>query len=285
MGGALMGLFKTNRTMNRINKMIENAVEGNPITDTFDESKLSALETKFANYLSANGTSKQQLQKEKENINTFISDISHQTKTPMANIMLYTQLLNESYLPAESQQLVTAITAQTEKLNFLIASLVKASRLETGIITVNPVKTKVSSVLSVVVSQVDRKISDKEIQLEVNVQEIDAIFDSKWTAEALYNILDNAVKYTPRNGTIKISTTCYQLFARIDIEDNGIGIPEGDIPKIFKRFYRSHEVSNEEGVGIGLYLSREIISKQGGYIKVKSQVGEGSLFSVFLPIS
>lgn len=280
-----MGIFKTNQTLDRINKMIDNAVDGKSITDTFDESKLSALETKFSNYLTANGTSKKQLQEEKEKINTFISDISHQTKTPMANILLYSQLLGESNLSEKSQTLLSAINAQTEKLSFLISSLLKASRLESGIISVNPQKHKVSSLLSVIALQAAQKTKVKQISLAIEPTDIEAVLDRKWTVEAIYNILDNAVKYTPEGGQIKISATSYQLFCRIDIEDNGIGIAEEEIPKIFTRFYRSQEVSSQEGVGIGLYLSREIISKQGGYVKVKSEIGRGSLFSVFLPIS
>lgn len=279
-----MGLFRTNKILNCIDKMIDNAIEGKSITNTFDESKLSALEMKFETYLNANGTSKKQLQKEKANINAYISDISHQTKTPMANIMLYTQLLGESDLSKDNQKLVSAINSQTEKLNFLIASLVKSSRLETGIISINLQKNKISTLLSSVVAQILPQAKAKNIDIHLQNSDIEAMFDSKWTAEAVYNLLDNAVKYTPDGGVIKVSAISYQMFCRINVEDTGIGIAEEEIAKVFTRFYRSGDVAKIEGVGIGLYLSREIVSKQGGYIKVKSQVGKGSTFSVFLPI-
>ncbi|MEG0895447.1 MAG: HAMP domain-containing sensor histidine kinase [Oscillospiraceae bacterium] len=278
-----MGIFKINKTLNRIDKMIDNAMEGKNITDAFDESKLSALETKFANYLNANGTTKQQLLDEKKNVNQYISDISHQTKTPMANILLYTQLLGEHKLSEESKRLLAEISNQTEKLNFLISSLVKASRLETGIIAVNPQTSNTNSLLRMVVSQISSKAKEKNIEIETNIRDINAVFDNKWTAEAIYNVVDNAVKYSPCYRTITISNIEYQMFCRIDITDRGIGIHEDEISKIFARFYRSTEVSQVEGVGIGLYLSREIIAKQGGYIKVKSEIGNGSTFSVFLP--
>ena len=109
-----------------------------------------------------------------------------------------------------------------------------------------------------------------------------AVFDFKWTAEALANIVDNAIKYTER-GTIRISAVSYEMFARIDISDTGSGIPETKQAKIFARFYRSKSVREQEGVGIGLYLSRQIISGEGGYIKVASVPGKGSAFSIFLP--
>lgn len=277
-----MGIFRTNQTLNRIDKMIDNAMEGKTIVDTFNESKLSALETKFANYLKANGITKRQLFDEKKNINQYISDISHQTKTPMANILLYTQLLGECEQLEESQKLIAAISNQTEKLNFLISSLVKASRLETGMIAVNPQISDTSTLLTMVVSQIFSKAKEKSIEIEMNIKEIRAHFDSKWTAEAIYNIIDNSVKYSPPHSIITISNTEYQMFCRMDITDRGIGIQEDEIPKIFSRFYRSAEVSQVEGVGIGLYLSREIIAKQGGYIKVKSEIGKGSTFSIFL---
>ncbi|WP_404988597.1 sensor histidine kinase [Clostridium culturomicium] len=105
----------------------------------------------------------------------------------------------------------------------------------------------------------------------------------KWTVEAVYNIVDNVVKHTNENGSIIIEVKDYEMFCRIDIEDNGIGIAEEEQNKIFSRFYRSQQVQNIEGIGIGLFLTRKILSAQGGYMKVASKVGTGSTFSVFLP--
>ena len=131
-----------------------------------------------------------------------------------------------------------------------------------------------------------KKAQNRSVTLIMDVpQNLSACFDLKWTAEALYNILDNALKYTPPGGEIRVTAQAYELFCRIDVSDTGIGISEDEIPKIFSRFYRSSAVSQEEGVGIGLYLSREIITLQGGYIKVSSEPGKGSCFSVFLPRS
>lgn len=264
--------------------MIDNAIEGRPIENGFDETKMSALETKLSHYLAANSATKIQLGEEKAKINELISDISHQTKTPLANILLYTQLLSERELPNEEKNYVTALSQQAEKLNFLISSLVKTSRLETGIITVLPQKVKVSELIDAVISQVQPKVVEKGIMLTASSTDVEAIFDLKWTTEALYNIVDNAIKYTFPNGSVKITITAYQLFCRIEVVDTGMGISEEESTKIFSRFYRSQGVSHEEGVGLGLYLAREIISAQGGYIKVKSKLKEGSTFSVFLPM-
>jgi signal transduction histidine kinase len=125
----------------------------------------------------------------------------------------------------------------------------------------------------------------KGISITVETTSINACFDLKWTTEAVYNILDNAVKYTESGGSVSIKATAYELFCRIDSTDTGIGIAEDEHSKIFTRFYRSAAVSNLEGVGIGLYLARQIVAAEGGYIKVSSHLACGSTFSVFLPMN
>lgn len=272
-----------NQTMNQLFNMIDSAIDGKFTETTYDESKRSALEAKLNQYLWLSATSSKNLLDEKDKINSLISDISHQTKTPIANILLYSQLLLEKNLPEESGYCTRQIITQTEKLNFLITSLIKTSRLENGIITVKPKRDSVGNLLIAVHKQIASFAESKHILLTVEESYENAIFDMKWTIEAIYNIVDNAVKYTPEGGSITITTVPYELFCRIDIADTGIGIKEGEISKVFSRFYRSEEVSQYEGVGLGLYLSREIISAEGGYIKVSSVLGKGTVFSVFLP--
>lgn len=273
---------KTQSTMEKIENMLDNAMNGTFSESTFDESKLSALETKFAHYLSSAETSSQNMAQEKNRIKALIADISHQTKTPIANLMIYSELLLEDELPASARANAETINHQSEKLCFLIDSLVKLSRLENGIIALSPQHTALQPMLQSVVQQYSAKAEEKGLSLEHNSTDIFAIFDPKWTAEALANIVDNAIKYT-EHGRITISAESYEMFVRIDISDTGKGISEDEQPKIFTRFYRSKNVQKEEGVGIGLYLAREIISSEGGYIKVSSTPAKGSTFSVFLP--
>ena len=279
-----MNIFKVNKVMDRLNKMIDNAIDGKPIESSFDETKMSSLETKLAHFLTMNSTTKDQIAEEKAKINELISDISHQTKTPLANILLYTQLLGESDLSEQERKCVDLLMEQSEKLNFLISSLVKTSRLETGVISVSPKLNSIEKLLDNAIKQANTKAEAKNIELTVEKKEIYAMFDLKWTAEALYNIIDNAIKYTPCGGNVSISTTAYQLFCRIDITDTGIGMTEDETIKVFSRFYRGSLVNDEEGVGIGLYLAREIVASQGGYIKVQSKPQKGSTFSMFLPM-
>lgn len=148
----------------------------------------------------------------------------------------------------------------------------------------SPQEEALKSMLTLAVKETEFKARAKGLELILHDTDEKAYFDSKWTLEAICNILDNALKYT-NEGTISLSVTAYEMFVRIDIKDSGIGIKEEELPKIFSRFYRSEDTKNMEGVGIGLYLSRQILSEEGGYIKVSSVYGQGSTFSVFLPKS
>ncbi len=277
-----MNLWNADRMMNRLDRMLEHAMAGEPIETVFDESKMSALETKLAKYLKMNQLSRAQLQKEKEQINEMISDISHQTKTPIANLLLYSELLEENVTNEADREMINALHRQAEKLSFLIQALVKVSRLENGVLQMIPKENSIMQLIEDVVCQVQPKALQKEIILEVQTTFGKALFDPKWTSEAVYNVLDNAVKYTNAGGRIIVSVHEYAMFIRIDIQDNGIGMEEGELPKIFGRFYKGSMAQQEEGVGLGLYLAREIITGQGGYIKVTSRKDEGSTFSIFL---
>ena len=286
-GFFILCLFRLSRTLTRLDQMLDSALENTFEENAFDESRLSALETKLHHFLSASRARSSRTVSERDQVQTLIGDISHQTKTPIANLRLYSDLLAEqSGLPESAQLLADEIGRQSAKLDFLIQSLIKASRLENGIVQVSPETSAMDVLLESAALGVLKKAQNRSVTLIMDVpQNLSACFDLKWTAEALYNILDNALKYTPPGGEIRVTAQAYELFCRIDVSDTGIGISEDEIPKIFSRFYRSSAVSQEEGVGIGLYLSREIITLQGGYIKVSSEPGKGSCFSVFLPRS
>lgn len=274
--------YRQRRLLDRLGALLDEAINGDFCQQTFDESMMSALESKLARYLAHSETSAKHVQAEKDKIKALISDISHQTKTPIANILLYGQLLQEQDLPEESKGCVQALQGQAEKLNFLIASLVKLSRLETGILTLHPVEQPIEPVLREIEQQYGPKAEARQISLMVERTTETAVFDAKWTEEALGNLVDNAVKYTEPGGTVQIKVSAYELFCRIDVIDNGRGIAEEEQAKVFTRFYRSPSVADQEGVGLGLYLTRQILASQGGYIKVASTLGQGSVFSVFL---
>lgn len=276
-------IFSDKKLTERLNKMLEDGINGTFEESDYDETMLSKLESKWLRYLTASKLSYQKTEQEREKLNELVSDISHQTRTPLSNILLYIQLLQEQELDEASRQLVTEISLQSEKLDFLIRALVKTSRLETGTLQLKPCENKIDDTVGSAIEQASPKAQEKRIRINYEPVDISAVFDSKWTAEALFNIIDNAVKYSAQNTQISIDVKPFEMFACISVKDNGIGICENEINKIFNRFYRSENVKDKDGIGIGLYLSRQIIEGQGGYITAEKCNGGGSVFKVFLP--
>ena len=271
------------RVMRQLDEMLDAAIRDEFRESAFDESIRSAVEAKLADFLSASALSARRIRAEKENVESLISDISHQTKTPLSNILLYTQLLSEQELSASGRDCTAALERQTEKLQALIGSLVKLSRLEGGILTFHPQSEALAPMLEGAAAQLRPKAEEKGITLLLHPTDAEAVFDRKWTEEAVCNLLDNAVKYTPAGGEVTVTVVSYELFCRVDVTDTGPGIPEEEQAKIFGRFYRGQGHQTEEGVGVGLYLVRQIAAGQGGYVKVFSSPGKGAKFSLFLP--
>lgn len=262
-----------------LREMIRQAQEGTLKLQRLDETELSAIENQLKRFLDDSLLAVGNQSAQREKIQTLISDISHQTLTPISNLGLYAELLEEQN-PCEETHV---IREQAQKLDFLIHSLVKLSRMENGIISVQGKEQGIQQLLDALREEYAKRAEEKRVELEICDTEITAVFDLKWTIEAVGNILDNAIKYTPGGGSVSVRVHRYSFFARIDISDSGRGIPKEEQSKIFTRFYRSPEVSEEPGVGIGLYLAREILQAQKGYIRVDSGNGMGSVFSVFLP--
>lgn len=282
-GTALRERRRARRILQSLDRMLDRAIAGDFTEDCFDESLLSSVESKMAHYLAASTVSARNLQEEKDRIKTLVADISHQTKTPIANVLLYAQLLAEQELSGEERTCVAALEGQAEKLRTLIEALVKTSRLETGILALHPVPAAIQPVLEDAVGQFLPRAAAKDITLTCEPADVHAVFDPKWTNEAVCNLIDNAVKYTPAGGTVTVRAAAYELFCRIDVADNGPGIPEDEQSRVFGRFYRGAAARGDEGVGIGLYLTRQIAAGQGGYVKVASAPGQGATFSLFLP--
>lgn len=275
--------WQTARTIRRLDDMLTAAMNGSFSEETFDESRLSSLESRLGRYLAASALSERNVRQQKDQISALISDISHQTKPPVANLQLYAQLLSEQPLTPQGKDCATAISTQAEKLQTLIEALVKTSRLETGILSLHPQSGEISPVVERAAAQYALRATEKGIALTVGQRSGSAVFDFKWTEEAVCNLLDNAVKYTPSGGTITVEVKNYELFSAVRVTDTGPGISEAEQAKIFGRFYRASGAWQTEGVGIGLYLTRQIAEKQGGYVKVESMPGMGSTFLLYIP--
>lgn len=222
---------------------------------------------------------------ERQELQMLVSDISHQVKTPVSNLKMVTDtLLARPVTEQERTEFLQGIRSQTDKLNFLFQALVKTSRLETGAIRLEKKDGLLFDTLAQAMGGIVYEAEKKDISVTVDCPpDLHLSHDSKWTAEAIFNLLDNAVKYTPIGGSIRVCTEQWEMYLKLDVFDTGKGIAQSRQASVFRRFYREEEVHDEPGVGIGLYLAREIITRQGGYIKVTSEVGKGSVFSVFLP--
>ncbi|HIW16085.1 MAG TPA: HAMP domain-containing histidine kinase [Firmicutes bacterium] len=284
--GAAFGLWQLvqrRRTLRRVNAMLDRAIAGGFAEDRFDESELSAVEGRLARFLRGSAAARKTAESEQAAVKSLIADISHQTRTPLANLVLYASLLSESELDPGQRAQVETISVQAEKLSFLIRELVKASRLEAGIVAPTPGINPVLPLMEDAAAQARGAAGNKRIELTVEGVDGEALFDPRWTGEALFNIVDNAVKYSPEGGSVAVTAQMLDSFCRIDVADSGPGIPESEQAGIFDRFYRGAGTGAVDGLGLGLYLAREILARQGGYIRVRSRVGEGSVFSLYLP--
>lgn len=279
-------LAEINEYSGELEKTINGILLNNKIPKLipYKESILSKNQMQFKKLCESIEKRMEENKQEKLILQGLVSDISHQVKTPIANIVLYISALrSEELSPEKRVYYLNVLSEQVSKLDFLMADLLKMSRLEIGVLALEPQALPIQETLARALGGIAIKAEEKNIRIGVQCQEeLRILHDMKWTCEALENILDNAVKYTPFGGRINVSVIKYEIYSVIEIEDTGIGIAREEMPKIFKRFYRGGNVRNESGVGIGLYLAREIISLEKGFIRVESAIGKGSKFSIFL---
>lgn len=271
---------------NDIEKVIDDMITGKSEIefDLNSETLFSKINFKLKRlYEIIDDQSKRNL-KEKLELEELVSDVSHQVKTPLTNLkMISTTVTREDISVEKKKDLMRVFNNQIKKLEFLIYALIKASRLETGVIELNSTMLPIYDTIAEALGGIIFKAEEKDIDVKVNCDtNIKLKHDKKWIAEALFNILDNATKYTGKNGSIFINVEELENHVKITISDTGKGIEKEHFNDIFKRFYREQSNHSVDGIGIGLYLTREIISKQGGYVQVDSKVGKGSTFSVLL---
>ncbi len=258
---------------------------GEPVRAVDSETLFARISYRLSRLYDIMQENRRKVDKERQELQMLVSDVSHQVKTPVSNLKMVTDtLLSKSVTEEEQREFLQGIRNQTDKLEFLFQALVKTSRLETGAIRLEKKDTPLIDTLAMACSGIVYAAEKKDICVTVDCPEgILISHDSKWTAEAVFNLLDNAVKYTPVGGSIRISVEQWEMYVKLSVSDTGKGISESNQASIFRRFYREEEVHEQQGVGIGLYLTREIVTRQGGYIKVVSEPGKGAEFSIMLP--
>ena len=248
------------------------------------EKRISKLIHKACRVMDMNALEVKQTKEEKKTIQGFISDMSHQMKTPLSSISMYADLLIEGNLTAlEQAEFLSRMKSSTEKLQWIMDSLIKMSRLEVGTIQLAPAKTSIKQTISDAIESIVAVAAKKNINMSVaDFNDTPLYHDRKWTREAIVNILENAVKYSAPSCEITVSIEKLPIYTKIIITDYGIGIDKNDWHLIFKRFYRGQNVKDNEGAGLGLYLAALVMEKQGGYIMVDSVPGKYTSFSLFL---
>lgn len=283
----LDGLHRTytDDLLEQLTLLIEslNSAEALTVFPENQDTLLSRLQYQLLRLRSILLAQNQRLEDEKNQVETLISDISHQIKTPIAGAKTFAELLGDETISREEHgEYLELVQTSLNKLTFLADSMIKMSRLETGIIQLKPEVIDIHALILNALKSVYHKAKEKKITIQYEHRcSFNICADFNWTAEAITNVLDNAVKYTPSNGIIQVSVTEYPSYFCLDISDNGPGIPEAEQAEIFQRFYRGKNANAVEGVGVGLYLTRTILSRQSGYIRVRSD-HDWTVFSLFL---
>ncbi len=278
-------IYQKRRTYRLIDRLLDSVLSREKIVSSdVEEGEYSALVSKIKQIQKVLGNHADSAEREKEQVKSLVSNISHQLKTPLANISLYAEILSKEEIAPERKVMFSEkMQRQADKLSWIVESLSKMVKLEQNIDGFEVKDTGIKQTILDAVDMIYEKLEKKEISFILEPFDDRLLYHNrKWTAEVFVNLLENAVKYTDRRGTISIHVKNYDLYTEIQIVDNGRGIREEEMTDIFKRFYRSPEVENMEGSGIGLYLSNLILEKEKGYLTVTSEYGKGSCFSVFL---
>ncbi len=274
-----------NKMLSQYNSFLNKADEilsGKRIDIVYDESLNSAISERLNRIVEISSMQKEVAEQERDIIKSLLSNISHQIRTPLANITLYAGLLKDELSESSSFRLADKIEKNAEKLEFFMKELLKSPYAEQEIISVNPKIIELDKIIKKCCQSVELDAMKKNIRICPESNNYKVFADPKWTEEVFANIIENAIKYSSNNTEVTIKPILYESFVCVQIIDNGIGIPEQEQGKIFQRFYRGTNVTDKQGFGIGLYLAREILRKQQGYMKIKSKLNKGTIVEVFL---
>lgn len=222
------------------------------------------------------------LKKEKLSLKESISDISHQLKTPLTSIsIMLDNILDNPNLEEEIKlDFIKNVHHQIESINTLIIALLKLSRIEAGVVEFKKEKNSATEIIEKALENVEIIKEMKNIVIETHFKEnVFFIGDKTWEIEALTNLIKNAIEHSDYGGKIEIKTSKNPIYTQIEIKDYGVGMSEKDLKNIFKRFYKG-EHGNNDSIGIGLNLVKNIVEKDNGLIEVKSKIGKGTTFII-----
>ena len=298
MGGCAVYIRQKKLRMEELKKaasMTEDILAGRKlfVSSPGDELMLSRIENQLVRIQEMLEGRRKEAEKSRDEIQKLISEVAHQMRTPLANIESYTCLLGnavEDVLTGEKEmeqisgQYISSLEESEKKLHFLVDSFVKMARLEHHVIQIRKNECDLCRTIQNTFGQIQNRAEEKEIQFHIDMPERAVCsHDPNWLGEAIYNILDNAVKYSGQRGIVEVILAQNELYFKLQVRDHGIGIEEGEENLIFRRFYRGRRVTTQEGFGIGLYLAREIIHLHGGFLTAK-RADFGLIMEVNLPL-
>ncbi|WBW49461.1 ATP-binding protein [Peptoniphilus equinus] len=265
--------------LGELSDYIDKALDGNLETTEFDEKELSKIKSKLIKFLYASQVKEAKINTEKSKTKDLIADISHQTKTPITNLSLYISLLEDE----PKDEYLEIIKYELNKLEFLIQNLVKSSRLESDIISLQKHQANLKDIVEDVLREFKVILDEKCIIIDLKAEDLIFNLDERWLKEAIHNLVDNAIKYSPNGSAINISIYKSYLNYNLDIENECKDLSEETLPKIFERFYRGKNSVSKDGLGLGLFIAREIIEKHGG--NIRASLDENRIkFSVDFPL-
>ena len=302
-GGSIIYIRQRKLRMEELRKaaaMTEDILAGRRLRTSApgDELLLARIENQLVRIQEVLDGRRKEAEKSRDEIQKLISEIAHQMRTPLTNIESYTGFLRNITETAEQNlegvasrsnekiglQYISALEVSEKKLHFLVDSFVKMARLEQHIIQIHQNEKDLLKTIHNTFGQIQNRAEEKQIRFHITMpKQALCVHDSNWLSEAVFNILDNAVKYSEPGGTVEVSLKQNEMYLKLRVRDYGIGIEEGEENQIFRRFYRGRRVTVQEGLGIGLYLAREIMNLHGGFMTAK-KMDPGLLIEVNLPV-
>ena len=206
-------------------------------------------------------------------------------RMPLANLESYTELLSGALENDAQRHYLEAVCKSEQQLKFLTESFIKTARLENRIIQIKKESVSLRDTILKSILTASRAAEAKHIDIRLEaLPEISAPHDAGWLGEAIYNLIDNSIKYSPENSAIAIKAAADEMYVRIVVSDFGAGISEDEESRIFKRFYRGKNTSGQPGFGLGLYISRQIVMLHGGFMKARRKENGLDMY-IFLPVS
>ncbi len=282
--GTMLFLYHRERLYKKSENIIKDYIDGNytvhlPQSNEGNIYQLLASVDQLATMLQAKNNTEQ---KTKEFLKNTISDISHQLKTPLSALVMYQEIIeNEPDNPETVREFSLKSGTALKRIEQLIQSILKITRIDAGSIYFEKSNYSIPDILSHAISELTTRANNEKKEIVINGDLEQMLYcDIEWTGEAIGNIVKNALDHTDAGGKITISWERTPAMIRIFITDNGHGITQEDIHHIFKRFYRSKNTSDSQGIGLGLPLAKAVVEGQGGILSVQSERLQGTTFTL-----